>query len=81
MATCSNSDGPRSPEHGHPPDLLTPDEAAALLRTTRKAIYALNARGQLPGAIRIGRRLLVDRAVLLRSLAEGCVVSPGGSRR
>jgi excisionase family DNA binding protein len=38
------------------PMLLTVDEAAALLRTTRRAIYAMIERRQLPGVIRIRRR-------------------------
>ena len=45
--------------------LLTADETADLLRTTRKAIYVMAERGQLPGITRIGRRLLVRRDVLL----------------
>ncbi len=45
--------------------LLTVDETAGLLRTTRKAVYAMAERGQLPGVTRIGRRLLVRRDVLL----------------
>jgi excisionase family DNA binding protein len=45
--------------------LLTADEVAALLRTSRKAIYAMAERGLLPGVIRIGRRLLVRRDDLL----------------
>ena len=43
------------------PLLLTPGETAELLRTTRKATYAMVARGQLPGVIRIGRRVLIRR--------------------
>jgi excisionase family DNA binding protein len=61
--------------------LLTADETAALLRTTRKAIYAMAERGCLPGVVRIGRRLLVRRDVLLESLSERRAASPGGSRR
>lgn len=40
------------------PVLLTVDEAAALLRTTRRAIYAMIERRQLPGVTRIRRRVL-----------------------
>ena len=40
------------------PVLLTADETADLLRTTRKAVYAMAERGQLPGVTRIGRRCL-----------------------
>ena len=51
-------------------DLLTVDEVADLLRTTRKAIYAMNDRRQLPGVVRVGTRLLVDRALLLEWLRQ-----------
>ena len=47
------------------PFLLTAADAAALLRTTRKAIYAMADRDLLPGTTRIGRRLLVRRDDLL----------------
>ena len=47
------------------PFLLTPDEVGRLLRKSRKAIYVMLERGQLPGLTRIGRRLLVRREVLL----------------
>ena len=47
------------------PVLLTPDETADLLRTSRKAVYAMAERGQLPGVTRIGRRLLVRRDALV----------------
>ena len=50
--------------------LLTPDEVAALLRTTRKAVYAMIERGQLPGVVRIGRRVLVLEADLLQWLRQ-----------
>ena len=63
------------------PGLLTPDEVAALLRTTRKAVYAMIARGFLPGVVRLGRRVLFDRAVLLEWLAERRALSPMESRR
>jgi excisionase family DNA binding protein len=46
--------------------LLTADETAALLRTSRTAIYAMVARGQLPGIVRIGRRVLFRRLDLIR---------------
>ena len=61
--------------------LLTADEAAALLRTTRKAIYARAERGLLPGVIRDGRRLLVRRDDLLSWLDERRAASPERKRR
>jgi excisionase family DNA binding protein len=61
--------------------LLTARETAALLRTSRKAVYAMAERGQLPGVTRIGRRLLVRRDDLLSWLDEKRATSPGGLRR
>jgi len=58
------------------PYLLTGDEVAALLRKTRKAIYAMVERGQLPGVTRIGRRLLFRRAELLDWLRQKSAPSP-----
>ena len=55
---------------------LTVAETADLLRTSPKAIYAMKARGQLPGVKCIGRRLLVRRAVLLDWLDQKDAPSP-----
>jgi excisionase family DNA binding protein len=52
------------------PALLTPDEVAASLRTSRKAIYAMIERGRLPGIVRIGRRVLVRQDALLDWLRQ-----------
>ena len=75
------SDAPPVVTPAELPYLLTAAEAAALLRTTRAAIYARAERGLLPGAVRDGRRLLVRRDDLLRSLIERRAASPGGTRR
>ena len=53
-----------------PPILLTPDEVATLLRTSRKAVYALVGRGALPGVTRIGRRVLIRADVLVDWLRQ-----------
>lgn len=47
------------------PVLLTVDEAAALLRTTRRAMYAMVERRQIPGVVRIRRRVLFRTDALL----------------
>jgi excisionase family DNA binding protein len=60
------------------PELLTVDEVAALLRTSRKAVYAMIERRQLPGVRRIGRRVLVSRIELLHWLDHNCASSPKG---
>jgi excisionase family DNA binding protein len=52
------------------PTLLTPAEVAGLLRTSRCAIYAMVERGQLPGVVRIGRRVLLREADLLEWLRQ-----------
>ena len=61
----------------HEPALLLVPEVAALLRTSPKAIYALIERGALPGVVRIGRRILVQRQVLLDFLDHTCTPSQG----
>lgn len=50
------------------PRLLTADEVADLLRTTRKAIYCQIQRGALPGVIRLQRRVLIDGSVMAQWL-------------
>jgi excisionase family DNA binding protein len=52
------------------PVLLTPTEVAELLRTSRKAIYTMVERAQLPGIVRIGRRVLVREDALLDWLGQ-----------
>jgi len=58
------------------PLLLTVDEAAVLLRTTRRAIYAMIARRQLPGVVRIRRRVLFRADDLLHWLDQKRAPSP-----
>jgi excisionase family DNA binding protein len=56
--------------------LLTIDEVADLLRTSRRAIYAMIARRQLPGVVRIRRRVLVRSSDLLDWLDQKSAPSP-----
>src|SRR5688572_20726467 len=62
--------------HRQLPILLTVDEAADLLRTTRRAIYAMIARRQLPGVVRVRRRVLLRTDDLLHWLQQKCAPSP-----
>ena len=54
------------------PVLLKADEVATLLRTSRKAVYCMADRGQLPGKTRIGRRVLFRSRVLVDYLDRKC---------
>jgi len=58
------------------PSLLTVDEASALLRTSRRAIYAMVERGQIPGVIRLRRRLLFRADQLVHWLDQKCASLP-----
>ena len=60
-----------------PLDLLTVPEVANILRTTRKAVYEMMRRQQLPGVTRIGRRCLIQREALVHWLEHKC--TPSGS--
>jgi excisionase family DNA binding protein len=61
--------------------LLSVDEAAQLLRTSRRAVYVMADRGALPGVTRIGRRLLIRQDDLVRWLDESRAPSPTEDRR
>ncbi|MCX8032669.1 MAG: helix-turn-helix domain-containing protein [Thermoleophilia bacterium] len=54
------------------PEVLTIQEAAAILRISRGSAYEAARRGELP-VIRIGRRLLVSRVALERLLQRAGV--------
>ncbi|MBZ4408643.1 helix-turn-helix domain-containing protein [Myxococcus sp. XM-1-1-1] len=47
------------------PDFLTVDEAANLLRVNRKTLYEAIRLGSVPGVVRIGKALRVQRDALL----------------
>ena len=63
------------------PEFFTVQEVGEILRTSRSAIYAMLARGQLPGVTRIRRRILIRRDALLDWLDERRAPSPQGGRR
>ena len=58
------------------PLFLNVDEAAELLRTTRRAIYAMVERRQLPGVVRLRRRVLFRSDILLDWLDQKRAPSP-----
>jgi excisionase family DNA binding protein len=58
------------------PIFLLVDEVAVLLRTSRKAVYTMIERDQLPGVTRVRRRVLVRRDLLLHWLRQESAPSP-----
>ena len=71
MRAVGSTTTPRSiPEERSLPVLLTSGEVAELLRTTRKAVYAMVERGQLPGVVRVGRRVLFRESALVDWLGQ-----------
>jgi excisionase family DNA binding protein len=67
--------------NGGLPVLMTAEEVATLLRTSRKAVYCMADRGQLPGKTRIGRRVLFRTRQLVDYLDRKCAPSPKENRR
>ena len=55
---------------------MTVSEVADLLRKTRKAAYTMVERGQLPGVVRIGRRVLISESDLVEWLRQKSAPSP-----
>ena len=60
-----------------PPPLLTVQDLAVLLATSSSGVYSRVARGQIPGAFRIGRSLRFDRRVIAQWLSAN-KASAGG---
>lgn len=61
--------------------LLTVRDVALLLSVTPKAVYQMVHRNEVPGIIRVGKRLRFDCAVLLKWLSKKLVMSPKDERR
>ncbi len=60
-----------------PPPVLTVQDLAVLLATSSSGVYSRVARGQIPGAFRIGRSLRFDRRVIAQWLSAN-KASAGG---
>jgi excisionase family DNA binding protein len=56
--------------HHNLPVLLDAAQVAEVLRTSKKAVYAMIERRQLPGVVRIGRRVLFREDALLDWLRQ-----------
>lgn len=64
-----------------PSEILTVDEAAALLRVNRKTLYEAIRLDQLPGAvIRLGRSIRLRREALLSCSAGNRLPALGENR-
>jgi excisionase family DNA binding protein len=61
-------------------EILTVDELAAFLRVERKTAYAAIARGEIPGARRIGGVIRISRAAVVEWLAQGPARGPGARK-
>ena len=60
-----------------PPPLMTVEELALLLRTSKGAVYARRARGCIPGAVRLGRTLRFDPRIIAQWISANSA-SAGG---
>ena len=56
---------------------LTVDELAAELRVNRKAVYAAIARGEIPGARRVGRTIRISRRAFNEWFSSGSAADGG----
>lgn len=53
------------------PAIITVDEASALLRVSKKAVYDMLRRDQLPGARKVGRSWRMHRDTILDWIRGG----------
>jgi len=81
QGVMSSGEAPPEISKGALPDLVDADEIASWLRTTRKAVYAMCGRAQLPAPVRIGRRLLWQRVELVYWFEERRAPSPQEKQR
>lgn len=62
-----------------PPSLMTVDELAVLLNTSKGAVYARHARGGIPGGVRLGRTLRFDPRIIAQWLSANGASAGGQS--
>ncbi len=58
------------PDRPDAPHVLTVQESAKILRVNEKTIYDMVARGELPGAKKVGRSIRISRRVLMLWLSS-----------
>jgi excisionase family DNA binding protein len=61
-----------------PSEVLTVDEAAAILRVNRKTVYDSINRGEVPGVLRLGKTIRLSRAALLSWVRGSAEPAPDG---
>ena len=61
-----------------PSPLMRPEQVAEWLHTSRAAIYKMVERQQVPGVVRLGRRVLFHRETLVHWLDQNRALSPKG---
>jgi len=62
-----------------PPSLMTTEELAVLLHTSKGAVYARHARGGIPGGVRLGRTLRFDPRIIAQWLSANSASAGGRS--
>ena len=58
----------RSPRY---PEKVSVDQASEITGYSRNSLYQMHSRGQIPGAIKVGCKLLFDTATLKQWVEEG----------
>ena len=53
------------------PEKVAIDQASEITGYTKNSLYQMHSRGQVPGALKVGGKLLFDTAILKRWVAEG----------
>ena len=62
---CHAEKSPRYPE------MVAVEQASEITGYTRNSLYQMHSRGQVPGALKVGGKLMFDTATLKRWVDEG----------
>ena len=55
------------------PERVTVQTAAEITGYSVNSLYQMHSKNQVPGALKVGRKLMFDTAALQRWVEEGCV--------